>query len=82
VATVNAVGEVTMKAAGQAKIKATVNGAEYVCNLTVQDRLVEFYFDAEDVQISTIEDEYETSQTVTVTVDVNFETVEDPQIIL
>ena len=80
VATVSATGEVTMKTAGQAKITATVDGTDYVCNLTVEDRLVEFYFDAEKVEISTVQDEFETSQTLSLTVDVNFETLETPNL--
>ncbi|MBO5479610.1 MAG: Ig-like domain-containing protein [Clostridia bacterium] len=81
VATVSATGEVTMKTVGQAKITATVDGKNYVCNLTVEERLVEFYFDAEKVEISTIQDEFETSQTLSLTVDVNFETLETPNFI-
>ena len=80
VATVSATGEVTMKTTGQAKITATVDGTDYICNLTVEDRLVEFYFDAEKVEIATIQDEFETSQTVSLTVDVNFETLETPNL--
>ena len=80
VATVNQEGEVVMKSVGKAKITATVSGAVYTCELTVEERLVEFLFNADSVEISTIKDEYETSQALDLRVDVNYAEIENPVI--
>ena len=80
VATVNQTGEVVMKKSGKSKITATVDDKVFTCELTVEDRLVDFVFDAKSVEISTVKDEYETSQKLDLRVDVNYEEIENPEI--
>lgn len=80
IATVNQEGEVVMKKTGKTKITATVNEATYTCELTVNERLVDFVFSANEVEISTVKDEYETSQQLELRVDVNYEEMENPAI--
>ena len=81
IATVDQEGEVVMKKAGKTTVTATVNGKNYTCDLTVDVRLVEFVFDAPSVEISTVKDEYETSQELDLRVDVNYCALENPEII-
>lgn len=78
IATVNQDGEVVMKKIGKTKITATVNETAYTCELTVNERLVDFVFNANEVEISTVKDEFETSQQLELRVDVNYEEMEEP----
>ena len=80
IATVNQTGEVVMKKTGKTKITATINDKVFTCDLTVEDRLVDFVFDTKSVEISTIKNEFETSQKVDIRVDVNYEALENPEI--
>ena len=80
IATVSQTGEVVMKKSGKTKITASVDGKVFTCDLTVEDRLVDFVFDTKSVEISTIKDEFETSQKVDIRVDVNYEELENPEI--
>ena len=81
IATVSQTGEVVMKKVGKTKITATVADKVFTCELTVDARLVDFVFDADAVEISTIKDEYETSQMLDLRVDVNYTELENPTII-